>query len=177
MWDPEFLAGIWGGDSRWLWMCHWWPPVMEALGLTVQKPVAQPEPPAVPLPGANEDDWTCWNAKNVQVYVWCFLIASAFSPAVDWSRSLDNVRRGQVIHVFHWSTQCGRTIVIVCVCVLKWFSHVIDWGQCTNVLSPVCYKCVCVCVSPWLLVSKRFCSSVNGHEKVTFSVYSQLSIL
>ena len=32
-------------------------------GLTVHRPLMQPELPAVPLSGANEGDWTCWNAK------------------------------------------------------------------------------------------------------------------
>ena len=30
------------------------------------RPVVQPEPPAVPPPGTNEGDWTCWNVKNVK---------------------------------------------------------------------------------------------------------------
>ena len=31
-----------------------------------ERPVVQPEPPAVPPSGTNEGNWTCWNAKNAK---------------------------------------------------------------------------------------------------------------
>ena len=60
--DTDFLTCIWG-DSRWLWLRHWRPLVMEALGRVQwhsQSLLLFP-----PL-GANEGDWTCWNAKSVK---------------------------------------------------------------------------------------------------------------
>ena len=53
-----------------------------------QRPVASPESPAFINPGANKDDWTCWNARNEKrmpftMYGTFCLSTSTFSSVYD----------------------------------------------------------------------------------------------